>query len=114
MQVSGGLVGQDQLGISSHRARHSHQLLLSTGKLVGIKVFFSHDLEAVQDVSHHGGALGARYVPVRKRDVNIFLYRQVVEQMVALKNKTDISAVQLCALLAVQLVDRLLQQKVFA
>src|SRR5437588_385629 len=34
--------------------------------------------------------------------------------MVALKNKTDISAVQFCALLAVQLVHGLLQQKVFA
>src|SRR5947207_6972531 len=99
MQVSGRLVRQDQLGISSHSARHSNQLLLSTGKLVGIKVFFPHDLKAVKNIGHHGGTLGARYVAVGKRDVNIFLYCQVVEQMIALKNKTDVLALQLCAFL---------------
>src|SRR5437763_9368112 len=86
MKVAGWLVGQNQLGIASHSTRHAHQLLLSAGKLIGIQIFFSDNLEAVENIGHHARALCARDVAVGKRNVNIFLDGKIVEQMIALKD----------------------------
>ena len=35
----------------NHRTRHSHKLLLSTGKLAGIQIFLANHLKAIERVS---------------------------------------------------------------
>src|SRR5689334_12064253 len=112
MQVAGGLVGEKQLGIADDSTRHADQLLLSAGELVRIKVFLADDLEAVEDVGDHGGALLARYVAVRQGNVEILVDRQVVEQVVTLEDEADVLAGYIGALLAVHLVDGLVTEPV--
>src|ERR1700688_1227345 len=51
MQVTGGLVGENELGILNHRARHADELLLAAGKLIGEKVFLPDDIETVENVA---------------------------------------------------------------
>ena len=74
MQIAGGLVRQNQLGITCDCARHAHQLLLSAGKLVGIEIFLADNLKAIEDIRHHGCTLRPRDIAVRKRDIDIFLH----------------------------------------
>ena len=52
MQVSGWLIGQNQLRVGNHRARNSHQLLLAAGKLIWIEVLLAHHIEAIERVAH--------------------------------------------------------------
>src|SRR5258707_6958710 len=114
MQIAGGFVGQNDLRIAGHRAGHAHQLLLSAGELIGKQVFLAHDLKPVEDIGDHGGPLGPRYIAIGKRNVDIFLHRQVVEQMITLKHKTDVLAIELGALPAIQFVHRMLEEHEFA
>ena len=58
VQAAGGLVGQNQLGLANHGARHSHELLLPAGKLIGEQRFLADDLEAIENVRHHSFAFG--------------------------------------------------------
>jgi hypothetical protein len=71
MQVAGGLVGQDQLGVRDYGARHGHQLLLAAGELARIQVLLGYDIEAVQQVGYERLPLGPGDVPVRERDVQV-------------------------------------------
>src|ERR1700682_617401 len=51
VEVAGGLVGEDELGVLNDRARDPDELLLTSGKLVGEEIFFADDVEAVEDVA---------------------------------------------------------------
>src|SRR6266851_8322444 len=52
VQVAGGLVGEDELGILNDRACYTNELLLAAGKLVGEEIFFADDVEAVENVAN--------------------------------------------------------------
>src|SRR6266436_1890555 len=52
VQVAGGLVGEDELGILNDRACYANELLLAAGKLVGEEIFFADDVEAVENVAN--------------------------------------------------------------
>src|SRR5215469_18251862 len=93
VQISGRLIGEDEFGISHYRARYSHKLLLSTGELIRIEIFFAHDLEAIENIGHHAGALLAANVAIGQWYVEVFVNRQIVEQVIALKDKTDVLTV---------------------
>src|SRR5580704_2719677 len=112
MQVAGGLVREDQLWIPHHRSRYSHQLLLSARKLIGKQIFLAHDLKSIQTLGNHAGAVRAGDVAVRKRNIQVFVHRKVVQQMVALENESDIFPVQLRTLLPVKLVYCMLKKKI--
>src|SRR4051812_43463366 len=48
MQVSCGLIRQQQLGSGNDRPSNSDELLLSSRELTGIQVLFPHDVKPVQ------------------------------------------------------------------
>src|SRR5580698_1478410 len=93
MQIACGLISENQFRIAHNGASHAHQLLLSTGKLAGIKVLLTHDLKAIQNFGNHAGTLPASNVAVGERNVEIFVNRQVVEQVIALKDEPNVFAV---------------------
>ena len=92
----------------------SHQLLLAAGKLAGIQVFLGHDLEAIECVGDQALPLTARNVFIRERQINVFLNREVVEQVIALEDHPDILLRQLAPLLAFQIVNRFFAKPVLA
>ena len=90
------------------------ELLLPSGELAGIQIFLRHDLEAIESVGDQALPLTARNVFIRKRQVDVFLNGEVVEQVIALEDHSDILLRQFAPLLAFQLVDGLLAEPVFA
>ena len=110
VQVAGRLVGEDDLGVGDHRARHADQLLLAARQLARIQVLLPDNLKPVEDVGHHALPILAADVPVRERDLEILVHRQVVEQVIALEHEPDVLLVELGALLRVQPVDGLAEE----
>src|SRR6266436_5765623 len=114
VQVARRLVGEDKLGILDDRARDAHKLLLAAGKLVGEEIFFADDVEAVENVADQADAFLVRNVFVGERYFEVLEDREIVDQVVALKDEADIGFVQLVALFDVEFVDRLIKEIVFA
>jgi len=114
MQVTGGLVGQNQLGALNDGAGDSHELLLPARKLIGEEVFFANDVEAVEDVANEADALFVGDVFIGEGDFQVLEDRQVVDEVVALENEADIGFVKLIALLYIESVDRLAVKVVLA
>src|SRR5215470_18306766 len=96
VEVSCWLVCQDQLRVAGYGSRHSNELLLTARELIGVKIFFADDLKAIENIGNHGSTLGARYVAIRQRHINVFLDGEVVQQMIALEDKPNVLAVQFC------------------
>ena len=107
MEVAGRFVGKDQLWIHDYRAGYAHKLLLAAGKLVRKQIFLAHNVETVERVTNQAHALLARHVLVGKRYLKVFEYRQIVDQVIALEDKTHVCFVQFVALFYVQFVDGL-------
>src|ERR1700676_5274453 len=114
VKVSRGLVGENELGILDDRASDADQLLLTARKLVGKEIFLADDVEAVEDVADQADALFVGHILIRERDFQIFEDSKIVDQVIALKNEADIGFVQLVAFFDVELVDRLIEEIVFA
>jgi len=114
VEVAGGLVRQDHLGVGDHRPGDAHQLLLTAGELGGEEVLLAHDLEAVQGVRHHGRPLLARDVLVGQRQLQILVHRQIVQQVIALEDEADVLLVERRPMLGFERVDRLVEEVVLA
>src|SRR5262249_10313234 len=106
MQVPRRLVGQDDLRVRYHCTGDSNQLLLPTRKLSRIKIAFTDDVESVENVAHDALALGLLDVPIRQRHLKVLVHRQVVQQMITLKNKSHVAVSYVRALLFALLVYR--------
>ena len=90
MKVAGRFVGQDQFRIRDHRAGDADQLLLSAGKLARIQILFPDDVKSIQRVADNRIAPGLVHVPVGERDIQVLVDRQIVEQVIVLKNEPDL------------------------
>src|SRR5258708_13566942 len=112
MQIASRLIGEQKLRLVNHGTRHAYQLLLSARKLVGMKIFLRHNLEAIQGIGHQALPLPARNILIRKRQINIYLNREIVEQMVAVENHAHIPLRQFGPLLALQMMNRFLAKPV--
>ena len=112
MKIAGRLVGENDLRIRDDRARDAHELLLAAGELIGIEVFFSDDLESIQDVGHHALAILAADISVRERNLEVLVHRQVVEQVITLKHEADVLLVKFRTLLRIQPMHRLVHEVV--
>ena len=114
MKVTGGLVREDHLRVGDDRAGDAHQLLLPAGQLIRIQILLSHDLKPIKDVGHHALTIFAADIPVRERNLQVLVHRQVVEQVIALKHEPDMLLVKLGSLLRIQPVDGLVHEVVLA
>jgi len=97
-----------------NRARNAHQLLLAAGELRRKQVFLGHNLETVQNVSHHPLPFFAGKFFVRERQVDILGNGQIVEQVIALEDHADALAGEVRALFAIERVHRRFAEPVFA
>ena len=95
VQVAGRLVREDDLRIGDHRARHADELLLTARELIRVEILLPDDLKPIEDVGDHALALLAAHIAVRERNLEVLVHRQVVEQVVALKDEPDVLLVQL-------------------
>ncbi|MCR6657697.1 MAG: hypothetical protein NVV63_18240 [Opitutus sp.] len=113
VQVAGGFVGEDDRGFGDQRAGDAHELLLTAGELRGIKVFLRDHVEAIERVAHDALAVLLGRVAIGERDLEIFVNGEVVEQVVALEDETEMFLLQLEAFLFVELVHGFAEQLVF-
>src|SRR5438874_2853940 len=90
VQVAGRFVGENQFRAGDDRARHANELLLATGELTRIQIFFPDDLKAVERICYHGRALAPADFPIRQRDFEILVDRQIIEQMILLEHESDV------------------------
>ena len=107
MKVPRGLVGKNQFRVHNHRAGHAHKLLLSAGKLTGKQVLLANDIETIQGIANTADALFVGNILVRERHLEVFEDRQIVDQVIALKDKPDVGFVEFIALLDVEFVNGL-------
>ena len=113
VEVAGRLIGEKELWILDDRASHTNELLLPARKLIGEKIFFADDVETIESVADEAGALFVGDILVGEGDFEIFVDREIVDEVVALENEADVVLVQFVALLGVEFVDRLIEEKVF-
>src|SRR6266850_8508666 len=114
MQVSGRLIGKDELRVENHGAGHADELLLPAGELVREEIFLADNVKTVQRVADQADAFLMRHILVRERDFQVLEHRQIVDQVIALKHEADVRFVQLVALLDVELVDGFSVEKVIS
>ena len=102
MEISGGLIRQNYSGICDDRARDADKLLLTAGKLTGKKVLLAHDLKLIECVADDRLAVLPAYVAIRERQLQIFEDSLIVEQVITLKDETDVAIAQSRALFGVE------------
>ena len=82
--------------------------------MAGEEVLFRDHIESVQHFRHHALALRALDFLVEQGRFQVFVHRKVIDQVIGLKNKADVLAMQARAVTLADLVYRLVQKKVFA
>ena len=90
MKVAGRFVSQNQPRVRNHRTGDADKLLLSTRQLSWIEIFLADDLKAVERVTNDRLPVLAADVAIRERQLEIFEDCLIVDQVIALKNKTDV------------------------
>jgi len=114
VEVTGGLVGEDELGIGDHGASDGDTLLLTARELL------REVLGTVRDGHpfHHGRdpllALGSTDFHVLERQLDVLIDVQLVDEVEALEYEADIALAKLGALAFFQLSHLLTEQLVGA
>ena len=90
VKVAGRFVRQDQPRIRNHRPGDTDQLLLPAGKLAGIQVLLPDDVKTIKCVADNRITPRLVHVPIGKRNVQVLVDSKVIEQVVILKNESDL------------------------
>src|SRR5690348_13874827 len=98
----------------NHSTRDANELLLSTGKLAREEILFRHDLKAIERIRHHTLALMSRDVLIGKREVDILRDGEIIEQVITLKNHSDVAFGEFRAYFPLHAVNSALAEPVFA
>jgi len=114
VEIAGGLIGENEFGILDHGAGHANELLLAAGELAGEKILFADDVETIESVADKAGAFFLRNVFVGEGDFKVFVDSEIVDEVIGLKDETDVVLVEFVALLGAELVDGLIEEEVFA
>src|SRR6476660_1194093 len=104
MQISGRLIGQKQRRLVDDGAGDADQLLLSARKLTRKKILLGDNSKAIESVRHHALTLAAWDVFIGEREIDVFLHGEIVKQVIALKNHSDVSFGEFGALFALHAV----------
>ena len=81
---------------------------------MGYRSFLRDDLEAIERVGDQALPLAARNVFVGKREINVFLHGEVIEQVVALEDHSDILLRQFGCAVCVSVVHGLFAEPILA
>ena len=114
VEVAGGLVGEDELGVGDHGAGDGHTLLLSARQLLREvlgPVGDGHPLHHRRDPLL---ALRRADVQVAQRQLDVLIDVQLVDEVEALEHEADVAFAELGALLLLQAADLLAEQLVGA
>src|SRR5206468_6457741 len=114
VQITSGLVSKQKFRFSNNRPRNTDKLLLPSGKLTRIQIFFANDLETIERVGHQSGALTFAVMAIGERDIEVFVNREVVEQIILLEHEADLLVPQRGAFLRFQMMNRGFAQKKLA
>src|SRR5207245_5820970 len=114
MKIASWLVRQQQFGRGNDGPGYSNELLLAAGELPRIQIFFADNLKTIERVGHERGTFALTIMPIRKRNIEILVNRQIVEQMILLKNESDLLVSQSGPLFGLQKMHRGLTEKIFA
>src|SRR6266404_205506 len=57
VQISGWLIGKDELRTENHGSRHPDELLLASGKLIREEILLADNVEAVEGITNQADAL---------------------------------------------------------
>ena len=114
VEVAGRFVGENQPRAGDDGAGDAHELLLAAGQLAGIQILFADNLKAIEHIGDDALALCAWHVAIAERHLEIFVHREVVEQVIALEDEADVLLLQRQPVFLTQRVHRLSLQLVFA
>src|ERR687892_2107167 len=114
MEISGWFVSQNNSRVGNDSARNADELLLATRKLRREKILLTHHLKTVQRVANNRLPILLAHVAVRKRQLEVLENRLVVQQVIALKNETDVLIAERRAFLSIELVHRCVVEVVLA
>src|SRR5271165_3232541 len=98
VQIAGGFVGEDELGILDYGTGDADELLLSAGKLIGEEIFLSDNVEAVENIADQADAFFVRKIAVGEWNFEVFKDGEAVDEVVALEHESDVGFVKLVAL----------------
>src|SRR4051812_432236 len=114
MEVAGRFVGEDELRLGNDRPCDADELLLATGELARVEIFFPDDGKAIERIGNERGPLRFAVTAIGKGDVEILVNRQVIKQVVVLKNEADLLVAQDGALLRLEAMDGRFVEVIFA
>src|SRR5216117_3815727 len=89
VEVSRGLVGEQDRGIAHHRARDRDSLLLAPGELHRVMLRAMHHADPLERLLHALGALRPRHATVGERQLDILGDGEVADQIEGLKHEAD-------------------------
>ena len=114
VQVTGRLIGEDDLRIRNDGAGNGHTLLLTSGKLLWEMARTVTDIHPFQDVVHHLLTFTGFYFEIGKREFHVLEHVQFVDQVETLEYETDIAFANLRTFLLFEMPDFLVCQVIVA
>ena len=102
VEVTGGLVGEDELGIGDDGAGDGHPLLLTSGELLWEVGGAVGDVHALEDVAYHLLALGGLDLHVDEGQLHVLEHVQLIDEVEALEYEADVAFAVLGALFLFQ------------
>src|SRR5713101_1118462 len=114
IEVSSRLVGHQDQRIAHQRARHSHTLLLTSGKLRGVVFHAVRHAHAFEGGLYFLFALGRARSAVGERKFHVLVDGQVTDQVKRLEDKPDLPVADAGALAQREIRHRLAVQPVVA
>jgi hypothetical protein len=91
IQVTGRLIGKNQLRVRYHSAGNGHTLLLSAGKLLREVLGPVTDIHPFQNIIHHAFALSGFYAQICEGKFHILVDVQFVYQVKTLEHKSQLA-----------------------
>ena len=114
VEVTGGLVGEDELGIGDDGAGDGHPLLLTSGELLWEVGGTVGDVHALEDVAYHLLALGGLDLHVDEGQLHVLEHVQLIDEVEALEYEADVAFAVLGALFLFQRAYFLAEELVLA
>ena len=114
VQVAGRFVGQDEVGVIHQAAGDGHPLLLTAGELGGAvpQPIFQPDQRGQLVAALAGGRAGATLVV--QRNLDVFHDRQLLDQVIRLKDEADAGSADHGKLVVAHLGDIVVAEKELA
>ena len=114
IQITGRLIGKDQLRVGDQRPGDRHTLLLTSGELLGKVLGAMPHVHTAQHLLHSLFALSRRDIQVGQRQLHVLIDVQLVDQVEALEDEANLSLADGIALLLAQVGHLLSHQAVGA